>query len=88
VPTLAVSFDEFSLFDSGWSSADLWLMTAAITRKRTGMHMRHTVNNKCRVLALPIKSNSMQLAPRSSAVDKLAGAMSTQMMPTGMINGK
>src|SRR4030095_8758948 len=62
--------------------------TAAIINITIGIHAMPTVISKCFVFALPIKNKSKQLAPSNKAVERLAGAINAQTIPTGTINGK
>ena len=40
------------------------------------------------MLTRPINNNNMLVAPTSNAVDRLAGAISMQMIPTGTMTGR
>ena len=53
-----------------------------------GIKAKPTVINKCLLLALPINNSSKQLAPKSNAVDKLAGAINKQVTATGQMTIK
>ena len=46
------------------------------------------VSKICFALARPMNRSMRQLAPNNKAVDKFAGAMSIQMIATGIITGK
>jgi hypothetical protein len=53
-----------------------------------GSNAINVTNNKCLILALPINSNNMLVAPVRRAVERLAGAINAHISTTGVITGR
>ncbi len=80
--------DDVSAFVPALASSALCVVTAILIISNMGNAATHIVNSICLKLTRPINNNSSDVAPVSSAFDKLAGMINIQVNATGIINGK